>query len=146
MALGRQETHVHTFSLLNDILALAELLRPYWKSMIASDPPNVLLRRDLDEITIRNALRLQDVESALSLKWMILLGGKPCFSLRVYCAWGNFSVQNHFPTTHPSPNNSQDHSPPGSRYLPKLLGSRQATASFPLLATVAKRGVASESD
>lgn len=36
--------------------------------MIASDPPNVLLRRDLDEITIRNALRLQDVESALSLK------------------------------------------------------------------------------
>lgn len=36
--------------------------------MIASDLPNVLLRRDLDEITIRNALRLQDVESALSLK------------------------------------------------------------------------------
>lgn len=52
MALGRQETHVQTFSLLNDILTLAELLGPYWKSMIASDPPNVLLRRDLDEITI----------------------------------------------------------------------------------------------
>lgn len=34
----------------------------------ASDLPNVLLRRDLDEITIQNALRLQDVESVLSLK------------------------------------------------------------------------------
>lgn len=36
--------------------------------MIASDLPNVWLRRDQDEITIQNALRLQDVESVLSLK------------------------------------------------------------------------------
>lgn len=34
MGLGLQETYVPTFSLLNYILTLVELLRPYWKSML----------------------------------------------------------------------------------------------------------------
>jgi hypothetical protein len=45
MALGLQETHAQTFSLFNEILVPTELLQPYWKSIIASDPPNVMLRR-----------------------------------------------------------------------------------------------------
>lgn len=45
MALGLQETHVQTFSPLNEILVPVELLRPYWKSMIASDLPNAMLKR-----------------------------------------------------------------------------------------------------
>lgn len=44
MALGLQETHVQTFSLLNKIHVPVELVGPHWKSMIASDLPNAMLR------------------------------------------------------------------------------------------------------